>query len=106
MNATSSPQTLSHSTLNQDVRTDEALALAHVRKLKAFYFSLMLYGMIIGFLAIVNLATYRHYLWFIWPALGWGIALLFYGLRVFDKVPFLNGEWERRQVEKHLGRKL
>ena len=59
-----------------------------------------------GFLAIVNLATYRHYLWFIWPALGWGIALLFYGLRVFDKVPFLNGEWERRQVEKHLGRKL
>jgi hypothetical protein len=33
-------------------------------------------------------------------------GILFHGLRVFDKVPFLNGEWERQQVEKHLGRKL
>jgi hypothetical protein len=29
-----------------------------------------------------------------------------HGLRVFDKVPFLHGDWERRQVEKYLGRKL
>jgi hypothetical protein len=66
----------------------------------------MLYGVIISFLAIVNLLTYRHYLWFFWPALGWGFGLLIYGLVVFDKIPFLNGEWERRQVEKQLGRKL
>jgi transcriptional regulator with XRE-family HTH domain len=101
MNSTSS-----QSTLNQNVSRDEALALRHVRKLKGFYFSLMLYGMIISFLAIVNLLTYRHYLWFFWPALGWGFGLLIYGLVVFDKIPFLNGEWERRQVEKQLGRKL
>ena len=101
MNSTSS-----QSTLNQNVSRDEALALRHVRKLKAFYFSLMLYGVIISFLAIVNLLTYRHYLWFFWPALGWGFGLLIYGLVVFDKIPFLNGEWERRQVEKQLGRKL
>jgi hypothetical protein len=25
---------------------------------------------------------------------------------VFDRVPFLNGDWERRQVEKYLGREL
>ena len=101
MNTTMSPTTTS-----QNVRADEALALAHVRKLKGFYVHLVLYGLVIGFLAMVNLVTYPRYLWFIWSALGWGIGILFHALRVFDKVPFLNGEWERRQVEKHLGRKL
>ena len=90
----------------QNVRADEALALAHVRKLKGFYIHLVLYGIIISFLAIVNLLTYHHYLWFIWAALGWGVGILAHGMRVFDKVPFLNGDWERRQVEKYLGRKL
>jgi transcriptional regulator with XRE-family HTH domain len=37
MNSTSSQHTLSQSTLNRNVSTDEALALAHVRKLKEFY---------------------------------------------------------------------
>jgi len=106
MNSTMSPASPSPTAMNQGVSPDEALALRHVRKLKAFYFSLMLYGVVISFLAIVNLVTYRHYLWFFWPALGWGFGLLIYGLTVFDKIPFLNGEWERRQVEKRLGRKL
>ena len=64
------------------------------------------YVIVIAFLAIVNLFTWRHYLWFLWAAGGWGVGVLFHGLRVFDQIPFLNGEWERRQVEKHLGRKL
>ena len=97
---------MSPTAMSQSVRADEALALAHVRKLKGFYIHLVLYGIIIGFLAIVNLVTYHHYLWFIWAALGWGIGILAHGMRVFDKVPFLNGDWERRQVEKYLGRKL
>ena len=91
---------------SQSVRAEEALALAHVRKLRGFYMQLALYVIVIGFLAVVNLMTYRHYLWFIWPAFGWGIAILLQGLRVFDRIPFLNGDWERRQVEKYLGRKL
>ncbi|MBS0529014.1 MAG: 2TM domain-containing protein, partial [Proteobacteria bacterium] len=33
-------------------------------------------------------------------------GILFHGLRVFDRIPFLNGEWERRQVEKYLGRNI
>jgi len=93
-------------TMSQSVRADEALALAHVRKIKGFYIHLVLYGIVISFLAVVNLVTYHHYLWFIWAALGWGIGILAHGMRVFDQVPFLNGDWERRQVEKYLGRKL
>jgi len=36
--------------------------------LKGFYTHLVVYGVVIGFLVIVNLLTYRHYLWFIWAA--------------------------------------
>jgi hypothetical protein len=50
--------------------------------------------------------TSRHYYWVVWVALGWGVGVLFHGLRVFDQVPFLSGQWERQQVEKYLGRKL
>lgn len=102
----SDPAPASAAALKQGLSTEEALALAHVRKLKGFYFHLAMYGIIIGFLAIVNLMTSHHYLWFLWAASGWGVGLLIHGMRVFDKVPFLNGEWERRQVEKYLGRKL
>ncbi len=105
MDTTSSP-TVSPT----DLRPDEALALAHVRKLRGFYVHLAQYGVVIAFLAAINLLTTHHYrfqnMWFIWAALGWGVGVLFHGLRVFDKIPFLNGDWERRQVEKHLGRKI
>lgn len=89
-----------------DVRPDEALALAHVRKVKAFYVHLTQYLIVIPILAVVNLTSYPHYLWFVWPALGWGLGLLAHGATVFNLVPFLDGAWERRQVEKFLGRKL
>jgi hypothetical protein len=90
----------------QSVRADEALALAHVRKLKAFYIHLGQYALVIALLAVLNLWTSPHYFWVLFPALGWGIGLSFHGLQVFDMVPFLSGDWERQQVEKYLGRKL
>jgi hypothetical protein len=45
-------------------------------------------------------------LWVVWPALGWGIGVIAHGFSVFDAFPFLNGAWEKRQVEKYLGREL
>jgi len=97
-------------TVGQNISPDEALALAHVRKIKGFYMHLAQYVIIAGFLTAVNLYTTRHYhyqvYWVVWVWLGWGMGLLLHGLRAFDKIPFLNGEWERQQVEKQLGRKL
>lgn len=93
-------------TATSHVSADEALALAHVRKIKGFYLHFAQYGLVITFLTVVNLLTSPRYFWAIWPAIGWGIAVALHGLRVFDKVPFLNGQWEKRQVEKYLGRKL
>src|SRR5205807_9698738 len=90
----------------RSVSPDEALALARVRKIKGFYMHVVQYVLIIGFLAAVNLLTYPRYLWVVWAALGWGLGLALHGLRVFDKIPFLNADWEKRTVEKYLGRKL
>ena len=92
--------------LQSDIRPDEALALSHVRKVKGFYVHLTQYLIVIPILAGMNLAGYPQYLWFVWPALGWGLGVLAHGASVFAFIPFLDGGWERRQVEKYLGRKL
>jgi len=89
-----------------NIRADEALALRHVRKVKAFYTHLIQYGAIIALLAVVNLVTSARYLWVLWVAGFWGLGVVIHGLQVFGKAPFLNGAWERREVEKYLGRKL
>ena len=89
-----------------DIHPDEALALAHVRKVKGFYLNLTQYVLVIAVLAAVNLVGYPHYLWFVWPALGWGLGVIAHGALVFEFVPFMGADWEKRQVEKYLGREL
>jgi transcriptional regulator with XRE-family HTH domain len=94
-------------TANPDVvSAEEALALAKVRKIKGFYMHVIQYVLIVAFLALVNFLTSPGRIWVQWAAIPWALALALHGLRVFDKIPFLNGDWERRQVEKFLGRKL
>jgi len=90
----------------RDLPADEALALAHVRRVKRFYLHGLQYVGITAALAVINLVTWPHYLWVLWVAFGWGLGVIFEALSVFGGLPFLNGDWERRQVEKHLGREL
>lgn len=88
------------------VRLDEALAMAQVRRLRGFYNHAITYLAVNTALATWNLVTQPHRLWFVYPLLGWGIGLASHGLRAFEVLPFLNSDWERRQVEKRLGRRL
>ena len=88
------------------VTPDEELALNQVRQIKRFYLRVAQSGVFIALLAAINLTVNPHYLWFLWVALFWSVALAFKGLRVFDKIPFLNAAWEKRQVERRLGRQL
>ena len=92
--------------ITQGVSAEETLALARVRRIKGFYIHAAQYCVTICALAIANYVLYPRYLWVGWVALGWGIGLVVHGLRTFDKIPFLNGDWERHQVERYLGRKL
>jgi transcriptional regulator with XRE-family HTH domain len=94
------------SAATSQVSPEEALALAHVRRIKGFYMHLAEYCVIIAMLAVMNVFISPHYPWVIFAAAPWGFYVLIEGLRAFDKVPFLNGQWERRQVERYLGRQL
>jgi transcriptional regulator with XRE-family HTH domain len=88
------------------VSPEEALALVHVRRIKRFYIHLAEYCGITTLLAAMNVFTSPDYPWVIFAAAPWGSYVLVEGLRAFDKVPFLNGQWEKRQVEKYLRRQL
>lgn len=101
-NLTSEPEMhAAHST-----SLDEQLALSHVRKVRGLYIHAAQYAVVIPLLCIINLIANPARLWFYWPALGWGIGLLMHAVSVFKPIPFLGAEWEKRQIEKRLGRSL
>ncbi len=85
---------------------DEALVFAQVRKLKGFYLHLAQYVFTLSILLAINLWTHPQYLWVRWVALGWGVGVLFHGLRVFERFSPFGADWEKKQVEKRLGRKI
>lgn len=84
----------------------EALAFARVRKIRGFYVHATIYLLVSGGLAAMLLAEGGFKRWWVYMAAFWGLGLLFHGLRAFNAIPIFGGDWERRQVEKMLGRKL
>ncbi len=88
------------------VSNEEELAFRNVRKIRGFYVHVAQYLIVMSILSAYNLIYAPGYFWAGWPLFGWGIGVLIDGLRSFDKIPFLNGDWEKKQVEKHLGRRL
>lgn len=93
-------------TINTHALTkEEALALHHVRKLKGFYMHFIKYLIVISVLLAINLWQGSPPLWVVWPALGWGMGILFHAASVFETIPF-GPAWEKRQVEKRLGREI
>lgn len=93
---------------NQTTQLDEAeqKAIEYVRDIKGFYSHVIKYVVVISILFIINFTTDRSYIWAWWPMLGWGIGVLSHGLNVFEVFHFFSPAWEKRQIEKRLGRKL
>lgn len=71
-------------------------ASRRVKDLKEFYGNLTSYCIIIPFLAILNIVTARGYLWFLWPALGWGVGIAFHAISVFG----IGKSWEERKIRE------
>ncbi len=94
--------------MTQDDQIDktEQQAMEYVRDIKGFYSHAIKYVVVISLLFVINLATDASYIWAWWPMLGWGIGLLSHGLNVFEVFNLFSPSWERRQIEKRLGRKL
>ncbi|WP_318465468.1 2TM domain-containing protein [Photobacterium leiognathi] len=88
------------------ITEDEKQAIEYVKGIKSFYSNLTSYVLVIGMLFVINYFTGPDYWWAVWPALGWGIGIVSHALSAFEVVNVFGPDWERKQVEKRLGRKL
>lgn len=85
------------------VSPQEALAMKQVDDLRGFYVHATIYLVACAAISIILWVVSPENLWtglFLW--LGWGGGLLIHAVGTF----LLGGSWERRQVERKLGRSL
>lgn len=85
---------------------EEQKAFEYVRDVKGFYSHLITFLVTIAGLFVFNLIVSPSYLWVFWAIFGWGIGLISHGVSVFEVFNFFGADWEKRQVEKRLKRKL
>jgi len=77
-------------------------AQKRVEEIKGFYGNLTAYIVVNLALMAINLVTSPDHIWFYWPMLGWGIGVVFHGLRVFNYMPFLGKDWEERKMKEYM----
>lgn len=88
----------------EELEVDKALEYA--RDLRRFYGHVGRYLVISVFLVAVNLFQSPHHLWFPFALAGLTIALLFRWFRMFELEQWFGPEWEKKIVERRLGRTL
>jgi len=70
-----------------------------VEEIKSFFGNLLAYCLVIPILAWINYQT-TSFLWFVFPAIGWGIGLAFHALRVYGYDLVLGKNWEERKIQE------
>lgn len=85
---------------NQDYERYQK-AKEQVKEIKGFYSHLVVYLCVIGFLVFINLKYSPEHIWFYLPMMGWGIGLLFHGLKVFN-INFMSKQWEERKIREFM----
>ncbi|MGO8987265.1 MAG: 2TM domain-containing protein [bacterium] len=69
-----------------------------------FYIHLSVYVGVNVLLIIINLLTSPHYLWFIWPLMGWGIGIFLHGMATFVFSGRKFKEIRDRMIEREIKR--
>lgn len=87
-----------------ELSNEEREAVEYVRDIKGFYSHVAFYVVTIVVLAATNVYMGLDNLWFIWPALGWGLGVVTHGLAVFEILSLFGVDWEKRQIDKRLQR--
>ena len=78
------------------------IAKKRVEEIKGFFGNLIAYVVVNIGLLILNLVTSPKHLWFFWPLLGWGIGVVFHGMKVFNYMPFLGKDWEEQKIKEFM----
>ena len=83
--------------MKEDMTQEESLRKV-ARERVEFKRHLVVYIVIIGFLGLINLVTSRHFPWFLFPAGGWGIGLIFHFLAAYG--PLGGAMSEEKEYQK------
>ena len=93
--------TTQHIEIAEDLKYNRAKE--QVKKVKEFYGHLMSYCIVIPALAFINYFTTSFYFpWVLFPAIGWGIGLLFHYSDAFGWHPILGKDWERKKIKQFM----
>lgn len=87
----------------EKIYTDDQKYLRAKKKvdnLKGFYSNLLAYCLVIPFLIFINLMTSPDHYWFWYPAIGWGIGIVFHAVGVFNRTSFFGHDWEERKIQE------
>ena len=86
-----------------ELRSDEAEAINYAKGIKEFFGGLLAYVVLaVVFFAVAGFNEPVLY----WIFLGVGIGLIVQGLMAFEVIRLPWHNWEKRMIEKRLGRKL
>lgn len=90
----------------EQLTEQEVEVIEHVKDIKDFYSHLINYAVVMIIMFAINYFTSPGYIWAWWVAMGWGIGVVSHGLSVFEIYSFFGANWEKKQIEKRLGKKL
>jgi transcriptional regulator with XRE-family HTH domain len=85
------------------VSPEEQEAIEYVKGVKEFYTHVCMY---LVFAVVFSFAFGIHHPMILWGVIGWGVGVIIHGLNVYEVIDLFGPNWERRQIEKRLGRKL
>ena len=71
-------------------------AKERVETIKGFYIHLIVYVLVNLMLFTINMIASPGGLWFIWPLMGWGIAIVLHAVGVFFGT--LGSGWEEKKI--------
>ena len=71
-----------------------------VEALRGFYIHVGVYVLVNLLLFLINITASPESLWFFWPLLGWGIAVVLHAFSVFGSGRLLGADWEEKKIEE------
>lgn len=77
-------------------------AKERVAALRGFYVHLLVYILINLLLFLINIIVTPATFWFIWPLLGWGIAIALHAFFVFGQRRILGADWEEKKIQEFM----
>ena len=92
------------------ITEDEKEAIEYVKGIKEFYNHIFMYlGFAIVFCGVFGLAfgfNSPPVRLILLGFIGWGIGVVVHGLNAYEVIHILTPKWEKKLIEKRLGRKL